>query len=91
MMTPSGFRIKLLFASVFAIVFVSAFFRIADLDFWWHLKTGQIILETATVPDHEIYSFTANGREYIDHEWLFQVILYLLYSAAGPSGGIAGK
>jgi len=72
-------------------VLVSAFFKIADLDFWWHLKTGQVILEQRAFQHAEIYSFTAAGREYIDHEWLFQVIQYLLFSAAGPAGIILFK
>jgi hypothetical protein len=68
-----------------------SFFKIADLDFWWHLKTGQIIWEQKQFQHTEIYSFTAPGRPYVDHEWLFQVVQYLLYAAGGPFGVILFK
>lgn len=82
---------KTLYLLIAACVFIAAFFKIADLDFWWHLKTGQVIWQTHAFQYKEIYSFTANGREYIDHEWLFQVILYFFYSLAGPAGVILFK
>jgi hypothetical protein len=88
---PSDSRNKLLLVAVAAAVFLSAFFKIADLDFWWHLKTGQILWQQKAFPYTEIYSFTANGRVYIDHEWLFQVIAYFFFSLAGPAGVILLK
>jgi hypothetical protein len=72
-------------------VAATALFRIADLDFFWHLKTGDVILKTHEFQRTEIYSFTAAGREYIDHEWLFQVVISLFYSAFGPAGVIILK
>lgn len=77
-----------IYAFVILIVAAAAVFRISDLDFWWHLKTGEIILQQKAFQYTEIYSFTAAGREYIDHEWLFQVISYLAYLAGGPAGVI---
>lgn len=88
---PSGSRNKLLPIAVAAAVFLSAFFKIADLDFWWHLKTGQILWQQKAFQYKEIYSFTAYGREYIDHEWLFQVIAYFFFSIGGPAGIILMK
>ncbi len=91
MSTLSGSRLKVLYAVIAVAVFLSAFFKIADLDFWWHLKTGQIIVQEKEFQHTEIYSYTAPGRPYIDHEWLFQVIQYLCYSVAGPLGVILLK
>ncbi len=91
MFTLSGYRSSLLYAATGIAAFFSAFFKIADLDFWWHLKTGQIILEQRAFQHTEIYSFTAAGREYIDHEWLFQVIQYLIFKVSGPAGIILFK
>lgn len=91
MFTHSGYRTSLLYTAAGAAAFFSALFKIADLDFWWHLKTGQMILEQRAFQHTEIYSFTAAGREYIDHEWLFQVIQYLIFKASGPAGIILFK
>jgi hypothetical protein len=73
------------------VVFLFSFFKIADLDFWWHLKTGQIILQQKQFQYQEIYSFTSAGRPYVDHEWLFQVFQYLAYAAGGAIGVILLK
>jgi hypothetical protein len=67
-------------------VFATTFCRIADLDFWWHLRTGKLIVDEGAIPRHDVFSFTALGREYIDHEWLFQVMQYATYSVAGAAG-----
>ena len=72
--------------AVVAAAFVAAFSRIADLDFWWHLQTGQVIASTGRIPRVDIFSFTAAGAEYIDHEWLFQLLQWWTYSALGPAG-----
>ena len=90
--THSGSRAKFLFfCSLAAVVLFAGFFKIADLDFWWHLKTGQIIWQQKAFQDKEIYSFTAAGRPYVDHEWLFQVIQYALYSNGGALAVILFK
>ena len=65
--------------------------RIADLDFWWHLETGEQIVRTGSIPREDIFSYTARGREYIDHEWLFQISQYAIYRAFGPAGIAVAK
>ncbi|MBI4161313.1 MAG: hypothetical protein HY509_02570, partial [Acidobacteria bacterium] len=58
-------------------------------DFWWHLKTGEWILRTGSLPTADPYSFTAAGIPWVDHSWLFQVALHLAHRAAGfwgPAG-----
>jgi len=71
-----------------AAVLAAGITKIADLDFWWHLKTGQWIVANHSIPRTDFFSYTAFGREYVDHEWLFQVVQYGTYAALGP-GGIA--
>jgi len=89
--TRSGFLNKALYIYVAAIVFFAGFFKIADLDFWWHLQTGKILWQTKTFQRTEIYSFTSAGRPYVDHEWLFQLIQFALYQNAGAAGVIIFK
>ncbi len=60
--------------------------KIIDADIWWHLRTGQYIVETRTIPGADMYSYTAGGNRWIDLHWLFQVILYVVYSALGSYG-----
>lgn len=77
-------------ASLFA-AFAAGLCRIADLDFWWHLKTGELIAASGEIPRQDVFSFTARGREYIDHEWLFQLSQAVLFDAFGPAGIAVAK
>lgn len=53
------------------------------LDFWWHLKMGQVILENGAIPRTDIFSFTAAGKLFVVQNWLSEIILYLLYRFGG--------
>jgi hypothetical protein len=79
-------RKLLLAAAIAAAVLAAGLTKIADLDFWWHLKTGQLIVASRSIPRTDVYSYTAFGHEYIDHEWLFQVSQYATWAAFGPAG-----
>lgn len=52
----------------FAFVVVAA--KIVDPDFYWHLRDGETILATHTVPRVDTYSYTMAGIPWVDHEWL---------------------
>lgn len=54
-----------------------------DPDFWWHIKTGQLIIQSKQIPFFDTYSFTATGKPWIAHEWLSEVFMFLLYNAGG--------
>ena len=36
--------------------------EIADTDFWWHLKTGQYIVEHHSLPVPDPFAYTSFGR-----------------------------
>ncbi len=44
-----------------------------DPDLGWHLRTGQLILATHSIPTADPYSFTRRGAPWVEHEWLWQV------------------
>lgn len=54
-----------------------------DPDFWWHIKTGQLILQNKQIPHFDTYSFTAPGKSWIAHEWLSESVMYILYNGGG--------
>jgi hypothetical protein len=56
-----------------------------DPDLWWHLRTGQIIVETGNVPHTDPFSFTRAGHPWIAHEWLSEVAFYELWKHGGTS------
>lgn len=71
---------RLFTAILFLALFVMATREITDPDFWWHLRTGQSIVETRTIPRADIFSFTNAGRPWVAHEWLSEVSMYALYA-----------
>lgn len=54
-----------------------------DYDLWWHLKTGEIIWLWKQIPAFDIFSYSAPGAPWVNHEWLFQVIAWLSYNNLG--------
>ena len=42
---------------------VAGIARLSDNSFFWHLRTGEWILDHGTVPRHDVFSFTAPGVE----------------------------
>ena len=69
--------------------------QLDDSDLWWHLKTGQYIVQHRALPSPDPFSYTSNSgapaypgeeltRQFnLTHEWLAQVLLYGLYATAG--------
>src|SRR6266550_3201993 len=63
---------------------------VSDPDVWWHLRTGQLIIQNHQVPHSDPYSFTRAGQPWINHEWLSQVAIYGMHWLAGWGGLIVG-
>ena len=57
-------------------------------DFWWHVKVGEYICQNGIIPTSDIFSWMRNTVDipWTAHEWLSEVILYLLYHCAGELG-----
>lgn len=77
---------RLIVFVLLASIFTMTAGAITDPDFWWHLRTGQLILETHAIPRADVFSFTARGGEWVTHEWLTEVLMYKTYSLAGWGG-----
>jgi len=73
-------------ASLFLIVIAVCLFNIEALDFGWHLKAGEYIWATKSIPTHDIFTYIADGNRWVDSHWLFQLILH----GANSAGGIPG-
>ena len=52
----------------------------ADPDLFGHLKFGQTILDGRSIPKTDLFSYTAYGAQWINHEWLSEVIFWTVYS-----------
>lgn len=69
------------------LLFLGLFFMtlrpISDPDFWWHLRTGQLIAQDHLIPHQDPFSFTKLGEPWVAHEWLSELILYALFKFGG--------
>ncbi len=54
--------------------------RLDDFDTWWHLASGRWIAAHHTIPAVDTLSFTVPDHPWINLQWLFDVLLYLLHS-----------
>lgn len=57
-----------------------------DPDLWGHLLFGREILRVGGLPDSNLYSYTAPAQEWINHEWLADVIFFSVYRLLGSPG-----
>ncbi|HXY09299.1 MAG TPA: hypothetical protein VEI52_15760 [Terriglobales bacterium] len=81
------FETRRIFVAVFAIgIFALGFRNATDPDLWWHLRTGQLMLETHQLFHADPYSFTKFGQPWVNHEWLSQIVIYGLYRFTGWGG-----
>jgi hypothetical protein len=84
-----------LLPSVSNIVFVSVLFvlvfgvgngLLGDGDTGYHIKTGELILQSWHVPAHDPYSLHSPPLKWTAHEWLSEVVMALLFKAFGLTG-----
>jgi hypothetical protein len=75
--------------------------EIYDSDFWWHLRTGQYIVERRALPPPDPFSWTTTlardaypgevrTRQFnLTHEWLAQAAMYGVWRIGGFPGVVA--
>ena len=52
-------------------------------DIWWHLKTGQLILERHTIPFVDWFTYSDSEVAWVDLHWGFQLLAAATYAAGG--------
>ncbi|MFH1768999.1 MAG: hypothetical protein ABH858_07550, partial [Candidatus Omnitrophota bacterium] len=82
--------------SVFSLLVIINFlffssFRAADPDLWGHVKFGEDIWRSKSIPRLDHYSYTADNMPWVNHEWAAEVFFYLIYSRLGPEGLVLFK
>jgi hypothetical protein len=67
-----------------ALLFLSwGYTEMAGSDMWWHIAAGRELVQTGTLWMVDDWSFTAHGRDWLNHEWLADLIYYGWVSAWG--------
>jgi hypothetical protein len=69
-----------------AAIAMAARTTVLDPDIWWHLKTGDWIVQHHAVPFNGIFSGTAANRPWIAYSWGYEVMLSRAYAWFGLMG-----
>jgi hypothetical protein len=54
-----------------------------DSDTWWHLRTGQWILDHQALPEVDRFSFSRSGEPWYYPGWLAEILMVKVYSLGG--------
>lgn len=79
----SGVADRLVGVLLVLATFLLCVFPLMDTDFWWHLRTGQLIWERGEIPRTDWYLFTDFDKPWIDLHWGFQLLVAALYKLGG--------
>lgn len=74
------------FIALIVLIITFSLRLINNADIGFHLKGGQWILENLKFPANDVFTYTVNSHEYIDMQWLYQVIIYLVQNIFGYEG-----
>jgi hypothetical protein len=66
----------LLFAAGALLYLSFGYTEMAGSDMWWHLAAGRELLQTRTLWMVDAWSYTAAGAEWLNHEWLSDIVFY---------------
>jgi hypothetical protein len=93
---PSSPALRLLLPSVRDIIFIFLFWSLlagplsnrplADADIGWHIRTGELILATHSLPRTDPFSSTMRGQPWFAWEWLYDILLGILHRTCGLNG-----
>lgn len=77
---------RLVTAITFLAVFAMAARISVDTDTWWHLRTGQWMLEQHNIPYSDPFSYTRSGEAWHYPGWLMQISMYWIFRILGAGG-----
>jgi hypothetical protein len=87
---------RLLLPSAADIIFLAFFWMLAfgvwsrgllaDADTGWHIRNGEHILKTLSVPHTDYFSYTMAGRPWYAWEWLYDALIGAVHMVAGLNG-----
>lgn len=72
-----------LFAALAFVALRALLTTVSPQDYWWHLATGRLIVETGAIPTVDSFSYTQAGAAFYNQSWLGQLLMYGLYRLGG--------
>jgi hypothetical protein len=92
---PQSKIISFLTPSIAAIILISVFLSqifsaahglLMDCDTGYHIRAGEYILDTLSIPKHDMFSFLSPPIPWTAHEWLSEVMMGAIHGIFGLAG-----
>jgi len=64
---------------------------VINYDIWWHLKLGDLILQSHSLPRQEFLSYPLAGKDWIDIHLLYQILVAAIFKFFSFAGLILFK
>jgi len=80
--TTRRLALWILFLSLFAMAMKPS----VDTDSFWHLRAGAWMLDNARILTMDVFSYTRLNQAWINHSWLSQILMAIIYRAGGYGG-----
>jgi hypothetical protein len=74
---------QLLVVAAFVVILCVLVRRGGDPDIFWHLVTGQWMVDHHRIVSQDLFTFTVAGKQWIDPEYTTEIIAYLVYKLGG--------
>jgi hypothetical protein len=59
---------------------------LADGDVWWHLRAGEAVLSTRSVPTVDTWTLVGSGMRWISQDWLSNTLMAAILRVGGGRG-----
>jgi hypothetical protein len=82
---------RIIASVLFLAGFILASFLTLDVDIGFHIKTGEYIVQHGVIPSSNTFSFVEPDHPWPLHQWLPDILLYLLWLIGGMPLIIVGK
>jgi len=74
---------RLILALVFLTIALACGLTPMHTDSWWQLRAGRDMWQTHSVLLTDVYSHTAYGAPWLNHEWLAELAYYVMFRMGG--------
>jgi len=81
----SPLRDRLLLAAFLAVCILYCLTPMHSSNFFWHVRNGEDILDSGRIRTTDPFTWTARGREWLQQEWLAEVVFALSWRLPGDS------
>ncbi len=78
----NGFDLVLVLGTI-VLGFAIASFAVRNADFWQHLGAGKVISEGRYEFGKDPFSYSTEGRTWVNPSWLYDIVVYKLYAMSG--------